>query len=155
MEASSGQAMLVARPRAIVKDRKYLEGNLCDLHPIGSQQHDTRTLLKQNLDALALHQNPKLSVRLRIRLDRLGYPHSPPPGPLVYVGANRLNYFGRYTSRSFRNKVAPIYPHLGNVASHLCYLRTSRKRCPTGPLIGSPERNSALMCPPKFTTYAA
>jgi hypothetical protein len=47
---------------------------------LSSKQNDARVLLKLNLSALALRQNPQFPIRLRIQLDRLGDPHRPPPG---------------------------------------------------------------------------
>jgi hypothetical protein len=53
------------------------------------QMKDLGSLLKTNLDSLALCQDPKLSVRLRIRLNRHCYPHRPPPGRLEHAGAEK------------------------------------------------------------------
>jgi hypothetical protein len=70
----------LAPQRHLAAVQPDLGGDVLVLHAFGRQQHDARTLLKPHLDALALRQHPKLSLCLRIQLDRLGNPHRPPPG---------------------------------------------------------------------------
>ncbi len=71
----------------------------CDilvLYPLGCQQHDARTLLNTLFTALALRQDPKLPLRLRIQLNSLGNPHRPPLGRLEYDGASKFYDFARF-----------------------------------------------------------